>query len=160
MWTRDLVPLATRLISNLLNMHIIQVAVVLVHWCGKGNLMDLIFNQLHITGVVTMQLVGITSILMSLFSVTSMVFMKVRSHKNFLIPHFHLALCSLSKSPHLRNSFLSPEASLSLLVPILYLFLTCIVPTIYLSLEQILCFPLFLPPSHNSTMPRERGKPK
>jgi len=86
--------------------------------------------------------------------------MQVWSHKNFLIPHFHLSLCSLSKSPHLRNSALSPKASLSLLVPILYLFLTCIVPTIYLSLEQILCFPLFLPPCHNSTMPRERGKPK
>jgi hypothetical protein len=108
MQTRELIPLATRLISNLLNMPSIQVAVVLVHWCGKGNLMDLILNQLHITGVGMMQLVGITFIFMVLFSVTSTVFMKVRSHKNFLIPHFHLELCSLSKPPHLRNSILFP----------------------------------------------------
>jgi hypothetical protein len=155
----ELIPLATSLISNLLNMPSIQVAVVLVHWCGKGDLMDLIVNQLWITGAGMMQLVGVTSIFMALLSVTSMVYMKVRSHRNFIIPHFHLALCSLSEPPLLRKA-LTLEASLSLLVSILYPFLTCNVHTIFFSLERVLCFPLCLPPCHNSTMSREQGKPK
>jgi hypothetical protein len=99
MQTGELIPLAASLISSLLNMPSIQVAVVLVRWCGKGDLMDLIVNQLRLTGAGTMQLVGVTSVFMALLSVTSKVYMKVRSHRNFIISHFHLALCSLSKPP-------------------------------------------------------------
>jgi hypothetical protein len=159
MQTGDLIPLASSLISSLINMPCIQFTVVLVCYYGKGDLMELIVNQLRLTGVGMMQLVGVTSIFMALLSITSNFYMKVRSHGNFIIPHFHLALSSLSEPP-LHRQVLTLGASLSLMASILCSFLAYNVHTIFLSLEQILFLLLHLSPRHNYTMLRERGKPK
>jgi hypothetical protein len=138
MQSGELIPLATSLTSNLLNMTSIHAAVMLVHWCGKGNLMDLCMNQLRSTGAGTKHLVGITSIFMALLSVTSMVSMKVSSHRHSPIPHFPLALIFFwhSKPPCRRHSVLCSEASIPLLVSIFSLFLTCVVPLACSSLDQ------------------------
>jgi hypothetical protein len=140
----------------------IHAAVMLVRWCGKGNLMDLRVNQLQSTGAGAKHLVGITSIFMTLLSITSMVSMKVSSHIHSPIPHFLLALIFFwhSKPPCRKHSVLYSEASIPLLVSILSLFLTCFVPLAYSSLDQNVGFPLWPLPCCNSTMTREQGNPK
>jgi hypothetical protein len=151
--------LVARLLFSLINIPSIQVAEALMHWCGKGDLMELIVNELRFTRAGMMQFVGVTSVFMALLSLTSKVYMKVWSHRNFIISHFHSALCSLSEPP-LHRKVLTPRASLSLLASILCPFLTCNMHIVCFSLELVHCLLLHLSLRRGYPMLRERGKPK
>jgi hypothetical protein len=158
----ELIPPTANLTSSLLNMTNIHVAVMLVRWYAKGNLMDLCANQLWSTGAGTKHLVGVTSVFMALLSVTSMVSMKVSSHRHSPIQHFPLALILIwhSKPPwralsSLSNDFHPTTGDHFQSIPHL-----CRAPSLLFAGPEPWFASCPLPCCNSSTMPRERGKPK